>query len=112
MMSVRRLAVCLWCCVAGLAVTPVVAFGTGSSSEGRPSGEGIGASSLTEGSLVTPGSPTEGEQRQAQVEAKRSTPEAVAEREASRTRKASRVSLAATLLRSGMKGWPGSWNIV
>jgi len=62
----------------------VAALGTGSSSEGRPLGEGAGAASLTEGSLVTPGSPTEGEQSQAQEQAKLASPEAVAAREASR----------------------------
>jgi DNA-binding beta-propeller fold protein YncE len=80
--SVRRLlAVCLvLCCVTGLAASPV-ALGEGSSS-----GEGSGASSSLGGGLVTPGSPTEGEQAQAADEAKRSSPEAVAAREESQTK--------------------------
>jgi streptogramin lyase len=76
----RLLLVCLMCCLTGLAVSSPAAF-----AEGSPLGEGTGASSSLESSLVTPGSPTEGEQLQAQEEAKRSSPEAVAEREVSRT---------------------------
>jgi len=84
--SVRRLwMVWLACCVAGLVVSPVVALGEGSSPEGSPSAGGTGASSLTEGSLVTSGSPAEGEQLQAQEQAKLASPEAVAERALSRS---------------------------
>ena len=78
--GVRRLTVCLVCCVSGLAVSPTIALG-----EGSPSAEGSGASSLTEGSLVIPGSPTEGEQMQAQEQARLTSPEAVAARQASQT---------------------------
>jgi hypothetical protein len=82
----RRLAVYLGCCcVAGLAISPVAALGTGSSAEGA-SAEGTGASSSLGGALVTPGSPTQGEQAQAAEEAKLSSPEAVAAREESRTK--------------------------
>jgi streptogramin lyase len=87
-LAVRRLTACLLCCATGLAVSPVVALGEGPSSEGAPvpSGEGTGASSSLESSLVTPGSLLEGEQMHAQEEARRNSPQAVAEREASRTR--------------------------
>ncbi len=84
-LAVRRFAACLLCCVVGLALLPVIALGNGSSSEAPQTGEGSGASSSLEGSLVIPGSPTEAEQLRAQEEAKRSSPEAVAEREESRT---------------------------
>ena len=55
--GVRRLTMCLGFCVAGLAVSPVMAQG-----EGSPP-----APSSLEGSLVTTGSPTEAEQFQAHV---------------------------------------------
>ena len=85
--SVRQLfVVCGACCVVGLAVSPVTALGDGSSSEGSATGEGSGASSSLESSLVTPGSPTEGEEAQAREEVERGSPEAVAVREASRTK--------------------------
>lgn len=80
--SVRwLLAVCLGCCAIGLAVSPVAALG-----EGAPAGEGSGAPSSLGGPLVTPGSPTQGEQAHAAEEAKLANPNAVAEREASRTK--------------------------
>jgi hypothetical protein len=78
--GVRRLAAYMACCGAGLAISPMTALG-----ESSPSAEGMGASSPLSSSLVTPGSPTEGEGLQAQEEAKQSSPEAVAKREASRT---------------------------
>ena len=78
--------VCLGCCLAGLAASPLAALGEGSAPKGPHTGEGSGAASLTEGSLVTPGSPTEVEQVRAQEEAKRSNPEAVRAREASETK--------------------------
>jgi len=79
--DVRRLAVCLLCCGAGPAVSPVVALGASS-----PSAEGSGASSPLSGSLVVPGSLTGGEEARAAEEAKRDNPEAVAAREASQTK--------------------------
>src|SRR5580693_7739683 len=86
MTSVRWLTVCLGCCMAGLAISPVAALGTGPSSEGPPSGEGSGASSSLSGSLVVPGSLTAGEEARAAEEAKRDSPEAVAAREASQSK--------------------------
>lgn len=83
--SVRRLAVCRECCAVGLAISPVTALGGRPSSEVVASGEGIPAPSSPESSLVTAGSPIEAEQVQAQEEAKRSSPEAAAEREAPQT---------------------------
>jgi RHS repeat-associated protein len=85
----RWLAVCLGCCAIGLAGAPV-AFGAGSSAEGAsaeasPAGEGGGASSLGS-SLVTLGSPTQGEQAQAAEQAKLASPEAVAAREESQSK--------------------------
>jgi DNA-binding beta-propeller fold protein YncE len=78
----RRLTVCLMlCCVAALAASPVVALG-----EGSTPGEGTGASSSLAGPLVTPGSPTAGEEAKAAEEAKLANPNVVAEREASRTK--------------------------
>lgn len=71
---------------------PVVALGEGSPAEGSLSagvssvGEGSGASSSLEGGLVIAGSPDEGEQRKAQEEARRNSPEAVAGREESQTK--------------------------
>ncbi len=67
--------------VAGLVGSSATAFG-----EGSPGGEGAGGSSLTEGSLVTPGSPVAGEEAQAGEQAKLTNPEAVAAREASKTK--------------------------
>jgi hypothetical protein len=74
------LVACLACCVAGLAVSPVSAL-----AESSPPAEGTGASSSLSGSLVTSGSPAQGEEAQAAEEAKLSNPEAMAAREASRT---------------------------
>jgi streptogramin lyase len=71
----RRLTLCLVCCVAGLVGSPAIALGTGSSSEGPPSGEGTGASSPLKSSLVVAGGLEEGQQVQAGEEAKRSSPE-------------------------------------
>jgi hypothetical protein len=71
------LVVCLACCVAGLAVSPVVALGDGSSSVGSSSAEGAGASSSLGSLLVTPGSPTQGEQGLAAEEARLANPDAV-----------------------------------
>ena len=81
--SVRRLLVVVGLAwgVAGLVGSSATAFG-----EGSPSTEGTGASSSLGGSLVTPESPTEAEQAQAAEEAKLANPNAVAEREASRTK--------------------------
>ncbi len=75
------LVACLVCCTVGLAVSPVSALG-----ESSGPAEGSGASSSLGGSLVIAESPTEGEEVQAQREAKLSSPEAVAAREASRTK--------------------------
>ena len=86
--SSRWLTRCLVCCVTGLVSAvgligiPAVAFAGASSSS---SAEGSGASSSLGGPLVTSGSPVEGEQSAAQEQAKLSSPEAVAAREASRT---------------------------
>jgi streptogramin lyase len=80
MTGLRSLVVCLGFCFAGLTMCVSAAL-----AEGTSPGGVSGGSSLTEGALVTPGSPTEGEGLQAQEEAKRSSPEAVAKREASRT---------------------------
>jgi streptogramin lyase len=77
---------CLACCIVGLAVSSGVVFGQGTSPGGQPSGGGAGVSSLFTSSLAVAGSPTEVEQLQAQEEAKRRAPGAVAERQASRTR--------------------------
>ena len=82
--GVRLVTVCLVCCAAGLVGSPgspVAALG-----EAAASGEGSGASSSLGGPLVTPGSPTQGEQAHAAEEAKLTNPNAVAEREASRTK--------------------------
>jgi YD repeat-containing protein len=85
--AVRRLAACLLCCGTALAVSPVVALGEGAASEGAaPVSKGSGASSSLGGSLVTPGSPVEGEEAKAAEEAKLANPDAVAEREASQTK--------------------------
>jgi streptogramin lyase len=72
--------ICLVCCVAGLAGSPGVALGNDSPSEGA------GVSSPLSGSLVVPESLDEGEELQAEREAKLLAPEAVAARQASRTK--------------------------
>ncbi len=77
--ALRSLAVCIGLCLTGLAIASPVAFAEGTSVLGGTGGSSLGSL------LVTPGSPTEGEQLQMQEEAMRSNPEAVAEREASRT---------------------------
>lgn len=69
------------CCVAGLVGSPAVVFG-----EGLSAGSGTGASSPLAGPLVVPGELEEAQQAQDVEEARRSNPEAVAERESSRTR--------------------------
>jgi len=74
-LGVRLLTVCLGCCVVGLVGTPAYV-----SAEGLSSGGGSGASASLGSSLVTPGSPAEGEQAQAQEQAKLASPEAVAAR--------------------------------
>jgi sugar lactone lactonase YvrE len=79
--GVLRVAGCMACCGVVLAISPVTALG-GSS----PSAEGIEASSSLSGSLVTSGSPMQGEEAQAAEAAKRDSPEAVVAREASRTK--------------------------
>jgi hypothetical protein len=87
--AVRRLTVCLvLCCVAGLAVSPVIAFGEGSSSEGSSSAKGSGASSSSIASpLVVPGVQALDEDQQAldAQQARRASPEAFVARERSRT---------------------------
>jgi streptogramin lyase len=75
------LVACLACCIAGLAVSPVSAL-----AESSPPAEGTGASSSLSGSLVTSGSPAQGEEAQAVEEAKRESPEAVVAREESLTK--------------------------
>jgi streptogramin lyase len=77
----RSLTVLMTCCVVGLVSSPVTAVGDSSLSV-----EGTGASLSLESSLVVPGSLTEGEQLQAQEQAKLANPEAVAAREESRTK--------------------------
>lgn len=77
----RRLTVYLACCVAGLAVSPVIAMG-----EGSPPAKGSGASSSLGEPLVTQGSPVEGEEKQVEREAKLDNPEAVSLREESQTK--------------------------
>jgi len=77
--SLRSLGVCLTCCIAGLTLAPACALAEGASSLG-----GSGASPFGS-ALVVPGSPAEGEQLEAQEEARRSGPEAVVAREASAT---------------------------
>jgi len=86
--GVRLLTVCLMlCCVAGLAVSPVAALGTGSSSEGSSSGSTAGSPVLLGSSLVVPGEEglDAGQQIREQEEAQLANPEAVAERGRSRT---------------------------
>ena len=79
------------CCAAVLAGAPAVALSAGSTSAssaspgGSPVGGGSGASSALGGALVTPGSLAQGEEARAAEEARRSSPEAVAARERSRT---------------------------
>jgi len=82
-MSVRRLAVCLGCFLVVLAGSPA-ALGDGSGSVSSSAAEEPGAS-VFGGSLVTTGSPVEGEQVAVSEEAKLTAPEVVAAREASRT---------------------------
>jgi RHS repeat-associated protein len=82
--GLRALGVCVVCCVAGLVATPV-ALGAGSS-PGTSSADGAAASSSLESPLVTQGSPTSSEEQQAEHDAALANPEAVAEREASRTK--------------------------
>jgi hypothetical protein len=77
----RLLLGCLTCFVAGGLGPSTIALGDGSISAGGP-----GGSSSLGAPLVVAGSPTEGEQQRAQEEAKLSSPEAVATREASRTK--------------------------
>jgi YD repeat-containing protein len=77
----RLLVVCGTCCVAGLAVSPVMAMGDGSSLA-----EGTDASSSLGRALVTSGSPNEGEETLAEHEAKLDSPEAVSRRAESRTK--------------------------
>jgi RHS repeat-associated protein len=74
--------------VVGLAWVVVGLVGSSAiaSAEGSPAGERGGASSSLGSSLVTPGSPAQGEQAQAAEEAKLTNPDAVAEREASQTK--------------------------
>ena len=69
------------CCVLGCVGAPVVALG-----ESSLPGEGVGASLSLGGSLVTLGSPVEGEQLQAQEQARLANPEAIRAREESRTK--------------------------
>ena len=82
--GVRRLAVCLVCCGAGLMGSSAVAFGAGASSVSGPDS----SSSSLEGSLGVPGMQVldGGEQAQDAKEAQRSSPEAVVAREESELR--------------------------
>jgi hypothetical protein len=81
-----RLAVIgLWCLVGAL-VGVAPAFGEGQPSSSIAPVEGAGMSSSLGGPLVTPESPSAGEELQAAREAGLASPEAVAAREASRTR--------------------------
>ncbi len=83
--ATRRLLAYLLCCGACLAVLPMAALAGGVSPDVASPGEPTAAPSPLESGLVTPGSPTEGEQLQAQEEAKLNSPEAVAKREVSQT---------------------------
>jgi hypothetical protein len=76
------------------------AFSAAAFGEGSPPAEGSGASSSLAGPLVTAGSPAQGEQAQAAEEAKLANPNAVAEREASRTKFEGLSTEAATKLAS------------
>src|ERR1700733_1812010 len=80
-LGVRRLTVCVLLCGVGLAVSPVTALGGGS-----PAAERMVAPSPLGRLLVTPGSPAQGEQAQAVVEAKLANPGLVVEREESLTK--------------------------
>ncbi len=87
----RSLMVLCLVCTAGVLWSVGVALGEGSSPMGSVSLPGsplVGpdASSPLESSLVVTGSPTEGEQLTAAEGARRTNPEVVAEREASRTK--------------------------
>jgi RHS repeat-associated protein len=62
-------------------MSPMTALG-----ENSPSAEGVGASSLLSGSLVTPVSPAQGEQVLAAEQVRLASPEAVAAREESQTK--------------------------
>jgi YD repeat-containing protein len=64
----------------------MAASAEGTPSGGLPAGEGSGGSSSLESRLVISGSPTEGEEAQAEREAKLANPEAVAERKISATK--------------------------
>lgn len=86
MTAVRRAAACLVCCLAGLAVVPVVALGEGVAIERLPSVKRSGASLALAGPLVIVGSLTAGEEPREWAEAKRDSPGAFAVRERSRTR--------------------------
>jgi streptogramin lyase len=77
--ALRSLAMCVGLCLTGLVITSPVAFAEGSSALGGTDGSSLGSS------LVIPGSLTQGEQVQAAEAAKLASPEAVVEREASRT---------------------------
>jgi RHS repeat-associated protein len=68
----------LACWLVGLAISPFAASGDGSSA-----GEVVANTSSLSGALVTPGSPSEGEQSRAAEQARLARPEAVAKREAS-----------------------------
>jgi RHS repeat-associated protein len=70
----------LACLLVGLAISPFAASGDSS-----PAVEVVANTSLLSGALVTPGSPDQGEQSQAAEQARLARPEAVAEREASRS---------------------------
>jgi RHS repeat-associated protein len=76
--GMRRMVVCLLCCF-GMSTWAAAA-------QADTSLSGDEAESTLSGALVISGSPTSGEQLQAQEEAMLSSPEAVAEREASRTK--------------------------
>ena len=75
------LVACLGCWMATAVVAPGGALAEGA----LPAEAGGGASLSLGGALVTPGSPTEAEQREAQEQTKLANPGAVIEREASRT---------------------------
>jgi DNA-binding beta-propeller fold protein YncE len=75
------LVVLVACCVMGLVVSPAIASGGGSSSIAEP-GSSV---SLLGSPLVVVGSPVEEEQVQAQEQARRHSPQAVADRRASDT---------------------------
>jgi RHS repeat-associated protein len=70
----------LACLLVGLAISPFAASGDSS-----PAVEAVANTSSLSGALVTPGSPDQGEQSLAAEQAKLARPEAVADREASRS---------------------------